>query len=135
MRARLIAAVWLAAACSAHRGGAGGSADAATASAAPHIDGIQPDSVVVAQGSVVEVVVRGRGFVAGMPGHNIVMFGRHAINDVPANANGTEIRLVIPDRLPSGGEAPPQPIEPGPYPITVKTPNGESNAVNVRVYR
>jgi hypothetical protein len=63
------------------------------------------------------------------------MFGTFAINDVPSNADGTEIRLVIPETLPSGGEAPPQPVLSGSYPIRVRSQSGESNAVVVRVVR
>ena len=110
-----------------------------TAAPAPHgaptLDAIRPDSVWISSGSVVEVVLRGRGFVPGHPGRNTVLLGSVSYPDVPASDDGKEIRFVIPDRLPSGGEAPPMPIDPGPYSMRVRTPDGESNPMTVRVYR
>jgi hypothetical protein len=123
-------------ACSASRHRAADTAAATrVTSSAPTLDAIRPDSVFIASGAVVEVVLRGSGFVPGRPGHNTVLLGTAAFNEVPASDDGKEIRFVIPDRLPSGGEAAPMPIDPGSYPVRVRTPNGESNPVNVRVYR
>jgi hypothetical protein len=123
-------------ACSASRSRTGdASATARTPNVAPTLDAVRPDSILVATGAVAEVVLRGRGFVPGRPGRNTVVFGAASFNDVPASDDGTEIRFVIPDRLPSGGEAPPTPIEPGSYVVRVRTPNGESNVVTVRIYR
>jgi hypothetical protein len=96
---------------------------------------VHPDSVIIAGGAVVEVVLHGRGFAPGTPGRNTVVFGSYAINDVPANSDGTEIRLVVPETMPSGGEAAPQPILPGAYQVRVRSPRGESNAIVVRIYR
>lgn len=106
-----------------------------TAGKGIQLDTIRPDSVVVASGAVVVVSLRGHGFAPGTPGQNTVMFGAHAIRNVPANDEGTEIRLVIPESLPSGGEAPPVAIDAGPYVIRVRTSTGESNAATVRVFR
>lgn len=132
---RLVLAFGLGLAACARQQAASDAAAEASLGVPPRLDAIEPDSVWVASGSVVEVVLRGRGFVAGSPGHNTVIFGTFPLNDVPANADGTQIRLVIPDRLPSGGEAPPRPVDSGAYPVSVRTPNGQSNAMNVRVYR
>jgi hypothetical protein len=106
-----------------------------TGGSALWLDAVRPDSVVVAQGAVVEVLLRGRGFAPGTPGRNTVVFGTLTLNNVPANTDGTEIRLVIPDMMPSGGEAAPMPTMPGPYEVRVRTAAGESNAATVRVYR
>jgi hypothetical protein len=125
----------LAAACSASRSRAADDAATPLPNGAPTLDAVRPDSVWIAAGTVTEVVLRGRGFVPGRPGHNTVVLGTVVFNDVPANDDGREIRFVIPDRLPSGGEGPPMPIDPGAYPVRVRTPNGESNVVTVRVYR
>lgn len=122
-------------ACSAAQRRAADSAVTPMPNGAPTIVAIRPDSVWIAAGAVTEVVLHGRGFVPGKPGHNTVMLGTATFNDVPASDDGTEIRFVIPDRVPSGGEAPPMPIDPGAYPVRVRTPNGDSNVVNVRVYR
>jgi hypothetical protein len=99
------------------------------------LDAVRPDSVIVASGAIVQVVLHGHGFVPGVPGRNTVMFDTYALNDVPANEDGTQIRLVIPEQLPSGGEAAPIPLDAGPHAIRVKTPIGVSNAATVRVFR
>jgi hypothetical protein len=101
----------------------------------PYIETVRPDSVMLAPGAVVEVVVRGRGFAPGTPGRNTIQFGDATITGVPASADGTEIRLVIPDRVPLRGEAAPLPLEAGRYNLRVQTSAGTSNAVAMRVER
>ena len=101
----------------------------------PHLDQVRPDSVRLASGVITEVVLVGRGFEPGAPGRNTVLLGTHAVNDVPANADGTEIRFVIPDIVASGGEAPPAPLDAGSYAVRVRTRSGESNAATVRILR
>jgi hypothetical protein len=133
-RPLLLVACLALAACSASRSRTGG-ASTRTPNAAPALDAVRPDSILVMAGAVAEVVLQGRGFVPGRPGRNTVMFGATSFNDVPASDDGKEIRFVVPDRMSSGGEAPPMPIEPGSYGVRVRTPNGESNVVTVRVYR
>ena len=125
-RRAIVLLVSCAACASLHRGGGAGG---------PHIDAVRPDSVFVAEGAVVEVVVHGRGFAPGTPGRNTIEFGNTNITNVPASEDGTRIRLVIPDRVPSGGEAAPLPLEAGRYEIRVRTSAGTSNAVAVRVDR
>ena len=135
MRQLILLAGALVTACSArHPRPAAATAELAP-NVAPTLDAIRPDSVRISAGSVVEVVLRGRGFVPGQPGRNTVLLDRVSFNDVPASDDGNEIRFVIPDRLPSGGEAPPMPIDPGPYAVRVRTPGGESNPMTVRIYR
>jgi hypothetical protein len=99
------------------------------------LEAIRPDSVLIASGAVVLVVLHGRGFVPGQPGQNTVMFGTHALRNVPANADGTQIMLAIPETLPSGGEAPPVQVDAGAYEIRVRTAAGESNRATVRIFR
>lgn len=125
----------LAGACSASRRRAAEAAATRVPNGAPTLDAIRPDSVWIAAGVVTEIVLNGRGFVPGRPGHNTVVLGTVAFNDVPASDDGREIRFVIPDRMPTGGEAPPMPTDAGAYAMRVRTPNGESNPLNVRVYR
>lgn len=118
--------VFLAGACSAfHRSHA----------STPTIDSLRPDSVFVAPGAVVEIVVQGRGFVPGTPGRNTVRFGTVKLTSVAASDDGRVIRVVVPDRVPSGGEAAPVPLETGRYDIRVETSAGTSNAMVVRVFR
>jgi hypothetical protein len=104
-------------------------------SSVPRIERVQPDSVSMPSGAVVEVVIRGSGFVPGKPGRNTVQFGTVTVSDVPANDDGTEIRFVVPAVVPSGGEAAPLPLESGSYPIRIQTTSGSSNAVIVRIVR
>jgi hypothetical protein len=101
----------------------------------PYIETVRPDSVMLAPGAVVEVVVRGRGFAPGTPGRNTIQFGDATITGVPASADGREIHLVIPDRVPLRGDAAPLPLEAGRYNLRVKTSAGISNDVSVRVDR
>ncbi|HEY6827489.1 MAG TPA: hypothetical protein VI259_11580 [Gemmatimonadaceae bacterium] len=103
--------------------------------ASPTIDSLRPDSVFVAPGAVVEIVVQGHGFAPGTPGRNTVRFGAARLTNVPASDDGRVIRVVVPDRVPSGGEAAPLPLETGRYDIRVETPAGTSNAMVVRVFR
>lgn len=103
--------------------------------ASPTIDSLRPDSVLVAPGAVVEIVVQGRGFAPGTPGRNTVRFGTVRLTNVPASDDGRIIRLVVPDRVPSGGDAAPLPLETGHYDIRVETSAGISNAMVVRVFR
>lgn len=103
--------------------------------ASPEIESLRPDSVFVAPGAVVEIVVQGHGFIPGTPGRNTVRFGTVKLTNVPASDDGRVIRLVVPDRVPSGGEAAPLPLEMGRYDIRVETSRGTSNAMVVRVFR
>jgi hypothetical protein len=104
-------------------------------SSLPEIEKIQPDSVLVPSGAVIELTIRGKGFLPGTPGRNTVQFGTASITNVPANDDGTQIRFVVPTSMPSGGEAAPLPLESGSYPIRIQTTTGSSNAVIVRVFR
>ena len=101
----------------------------------PYIETVRPDSVLLAPGAVVEVILHGRGFTPGPPGRNTIQFGDATITNVPASADGTEIRLTIPDRVPLRGEAAPLPLEAGRYNLRVQTTSGTSNAVSVRIDR
>ena len=103
--------------------------------ASPTIESLRPDSVFVAPGAVVEIVVQGHGFVPGTPGRNTVRFGTVKLTNVPASDDGRVIRVVVPDRVPSGGEAAPLPLETGRYDIRVETTAGTSNVMVVRVFR
>ena len=107
----------------------------AVANESPRIEAVRPDTVVARRGSVVEVVIVGRGFARGAPGTNTLEFGGVRINGVPANASGTEIRLVIPENVSSRSEAPPEPLSGGTYNLRVITGAGTSNSVPVTVVR
>ena len=106
------------------------------ASAAPPVIArLAPDSVRVSPGAVVEVVVTGSGFVAGDPGENTVHFGPAVMRRVRASDDGTRLVFTIPDVITSGGEAPPSPVVPGPYPVHIETAHGSSNVLVLQVVR
>jgi len=100
---------------------------------APKIVSVTPESVAVLRGPITEVVLQGKGFEAGASGRNTVEIGPVVLTGIPANADGTEIRFVVPAEYASGGEAPPRRVMPGAYAVTVRTRAGVSNAVVVRI--
>jgi hypothetical protein len=107
----------------------------ATDGALPRIDSVRPPSVSLSQGEVAEVVIAGRGFSPGAPGTNTIEFAGMTIGRVPANAEGTEIRFVVPGAVTSNGEAPPRAIQAGEYPVRITTAAGVSNSMTIRIIR
>lgn len=99
--------------------------------AAPVIVALVPDSVRLAPSTISEVTVRGRGFAA--TGTNTVRIGPITLSSVPANAAGTEIRVTVPNRYTTNAEAPPRPLFPGDYPVTVETGGQTSNSKMLKV--
>ncbi|MEP6494910.1 MAG: hypothetical protein ABJF01_19645 [bacterium] len=102
---------------------------------APRIDAVRPDSVVVPRGSVVEVMIVGRGFAPGTPGANTIELAGTSITQVPANPSGTEMKFVIPETVASRGGAAPLPLESGTYALRITTTAGTSNPMTIRIYR
>lgn len=102
-------------------------------SGAPTLTSLTPDSANVSVGAVTTMIIRGTGFETGTPGTNIVEIGPAVINSVPANATGTELRVVVPQTYRLRGGAPPQRIMPGEYDVIVRTSKGASNALKLRV--
>ncbi len=103
-----------------------------TASRALRIDALVPDSVMFGTNRLNEITIRGRGFFPTGTGTHLVRIGMIELPGVPANAAGTEIRIVIPDRVTIGGGAP-RPVMPGKYDVIVSTVRDTSNAVSLRV--
>jgi hypothetical protein len=101
----------------------------------PHIDRLAPDSVMLSNGLVVEVAVRGHGFAPGKPGMNTVTVGDVELTSVPASDDGTELRFVVPERGVARGDAAPLPIDAGAYDVRIRTASGVSNAVRLRIDR
>ncbi len=104
-----------------------------TVSGAPRLTLLVPDSAQVPMRSLVEVVVRGSGFSPGPSGANDVVLGPFRAYRVPANDAGTELRFIVPDRLPDPPASGPRPLLPGNYSLTVSTAAGTSNALSFRV--
>lgn len=101
----------------------------------PVIDSARPDSLVLPYGGVVEVTLYGAGFIPGKPGQNTVHFNSTSLRLVPASSDGRQIVFAVPDRITSGGEAPPSVLRAGSYSVSVETTAGTSNLVTIRVYR
>ena len=98
--------------------------------ARPRISRLEPSSVRLIRGNVTEFDIRGSGFDTSRtsPG-NTVRIGQVVLNSVPSSANGTLIRVAVPDAVPSGGEAPPSPWMGGRYPVSVRTRAGISDTL------
>lgn len=92
---------------------------------------ITPDSVRLDPRSVTEVVLTGRGFASANV--NTVRIGPIELTKVPANATGTEIRVVVPARYATNAEAPPRPLFPASYPVTVETNGKKSTSIMLKV--
>lgn len=101
------------------------------AALAPVLAAIVPDSVRLAPNTVSEIALRGSGFSPS--GTNTVRVGPVVLGSVSANATGTEIRVVVPTRYSTNNEAPPRPLFPGAYPVTVETGGKTSNSVLLKV--
>jgi hypothetical protein len=101
------------------------------ASGAPVLSALAPDSVRLDARTISEVVLRGSGFAPA--GTNTVRIGPIVLTSVPANADGTEIRVVVPARYATNNEAPPRPLFPGSYPVTVETRGLTSASVMLKV--
>ena len=130
-----LGAMLVSATCARHGGGASHSAGTVSAAAgAPALAQLVPDSIVVMRGMVAEVEIRGQRFDGNQatPG-NTVSVGTVVLNGVRANAEGTVIRFVVPDAVPSGAEAPPSPWMPGRYAVTVRTPLGVSDTLYLTI--
>jgi hypothetical protein len=96
----------------------------------PRIKQLEPDSVRLIRGNVTEFDIRGSGFDTSRtsPG-NTVRIGEVVLTSVPSSANGTLIRVAVPDAVPSRGEAPPSPWMGGRYPVSVQTRAGTSDTL------
>ena len=101
------------------------------ASTAPVVTALVPDSVRLSPNTISEIVVRGTGFAS--TGTNTVHIGPIVLRSVPGNAAGTEIRLVVPARYTTNAEAPPRPLFPASYAVTVEKGGHTSNSVMLKV--
>lgn len=97
----------------------------------PVLSSLAPDSVRLASNTINEITLRGQGFAT--TGSNTVRIGPVVIPSVPANAAGTEIRVVVPARYSTSTESPPRPLMPGSYAVTVEARGLTSAALTVKV--
>lgn len=106
----------------------------ATRPARVRLIAISPDSVQLIAGNVTEVELRGTGFDTSRTApQNVVRVGLLELRQVPSRANGTVIRVAIPEAVPSSGEAPPARWIGGRYPVTVSTPAGTSDTLSLTI--
>ncbi len=98
---------------------------------APVVAALVPDSVRLSPNTISEIVLRGTGFAS--TGTNTVHIGPIVLRSVPGNAEGTEIRVVVPTRYTTNAEAPPRPLFPASYAVTVETGGHTSNSVMLKV--
>ncbi len=98
---------------------------------APVVAAVVPDSVRLSPNTISEIVLRGTGFAS--TGTNTVHIGPIVLRSVPGNAEGTEIRVVVPTRYTTNAEAPPRPLFPASYAVTVETGGRTSNSVMLKV--
>jgi hypothetical protein len=107
------------------------SAPANTASAAPSLERMAPDTVAIGRGVIHTLELTGRGF-AQTDGANRVQVGKAVIDGVSASAGGTKLRFSLPltftDTTARGR---PSGFVPGRYPVTVMTSTGTSNALTL----
>lgn len=64
---------------------------------------------------------------------NTVVIGALTLRGLRSDSGGTLLRFIVPDRVPSGGEAPPMLWLPGDYTVTVAHAAGKSRAVSLVV--
>ncbi|HKS07009.1 MAG TPA: hypothetical protein VJR92_11900 [Gemmatimonadaceae bacterium] len=89
-----------------------------------------PDTATIADGRIVVVRAIGRGFDAT---DNVVEFGPVVFTRVRASATRDTINFTVPLELPSSGGAPPAPVYPGEYSVTVRVGNARSAARTFRI--
>lgn len=106
--------------------------DSNPAGGAVSLQSVTPDSVRFAPNALHELVLRGRFRKAGEALHDVAV-GPVLFASVPGNADGTEIRVTLPERYAPAGGGPPRPLMPGTYDITVRVADRTSNPVAFRV--
>jgi len=128
MRRRFIAllSLFLVASCSRR----GATPSSASAAGRPIISSLAPDTVSVAPGESPEFTIMGAGFL--MAPTNTVVIGPVRVTQI-ASKDGSSLRVSLPDRIVSGGEAPPSDWSSGKYPIVVSNSSGQSDTAWIRI--
>ena len=100
-----------------------GERSASTSADAPTVSAMSPDTLQLRDGEPAELTIRGRGFVADS---NTVHVGPVTLYGLRSGGDGTILRFIVPDRVPSGGEAPPSLWVSGTYRVVVENAFGRS---------
>ena len=95
---------------------------------APTLTALTPDTLHLRDGAPTTLIVRGNGFVADS---NTVHVGPVTLYGIAGVGNGTILRLIVPDRVQSGVEAPPSLWVSGSYVVFVENSRGRSSTRSV----
>jgi hypothetical protein len=99
----------------------------------PRLVRLSPDEAgisAIRMGEPVFVEIQGCGFAAT---GNTIRFGTEEIRDVASLSGGTRLRFVLPDRMRSGAEVAPMPVQQGTYAVVVTTAGRTSNILNFTI--
>jgi hypothetical protein len=94
------------------------------------ISSLAPDTVSVAPGESPEFAIIGAGFLIAPT--NTVAIGPVRVTQI-ASKDGLRLHVSLPDRIQSGGEAPPSDWSSGRYPVVVSNSAGESDTAWIRI--
>ena len=98
--------------------------------ARPRLTALAPSEVQLSAASNAEIELRGSNFSMRTDAPaNTVRIGALELRAVPSSANGTVIRVTLPETVPTGGEAPPVRWMSGRYAVTVTTTAGISDTL------
>ncbi len=100
-------------------------------SGTPRIDRLSPDSIRLAPNTLTSLTIRGGNFAASAT--NTVRVGPIVLTQIAATGSGTVIDVIVPARYTTNAEAPPRPLSPGMYAVSVENAGGTSNSASLKV--
>ncbi len=115
-------------ACRRHAAESSVERSASGASISPTLSAVSPDTLHMREGPPAELTVRGSGFVDDS---NTVHVGPVTLLGVRSSGNGSVLRFTVPDRVQSGGEAPPSLWISNSYAVVVENARGRSLPLHV----
>lgn len=101
-----------------------------TSAMAPMIDSVSPDTVIIRDGAAAVLTLRGKGFASDS---NTVRVGPVTLYGIRGTNGGTTLTIILPDRLPSGGGAPPMLWTSGTFDVVIHTMRGRSAVSQVTI--
>ncbi|MCC6316591.1 MAG: hypothetical protein IT361_02780 [Gemmatimonadaceae bacterium] len=106
-----------------------------TATVAPSLERIAPDTIAIGQGAIPTLTLTGRGFAPGAGG-NTVRVGPAEVLGVDADSSGTTMRVVLPlTYTDTASRGRPSGFLPGRYDVIVVTSRGASNPLTLTMIR
>jgi len=91
---------------------------------------LSPDTVVMRDGAPAVLTLRGKGFASDS---NTVQVGPVTLYGIRSTNGGTRLTLILPDRLASGGGAPPMLWTSGTFDVVINTVRGRSAVSHVTI--